>query len=50
VRKYWVFRENQQKEWISEKTWKERERGKLAKENVNRSKMTQQKIRTQEKH
>jgi len=32
------FRETRQKEWISEETWKERERRKLAKENVNRSK------------
>jgi len=40
------FRENQQKEWISEETWKETERRKLAKENVNRSKMRQQKIST----
>jgi len=41
------FRENQQKEWISEETWKEIERRKLAKENVNRSKMRQQKISAQ---
>jgi len=41
------FRENQQKEWISEETWKETERRELAKENVNRSKMRQQKISTQ---
>ena len=39
------FRENQQKEWISEETWKETERRKLAKENVNRSKTRQEKIR-----
>jgi len=32
------FRENQQKEWISEETWKKIETGKLAKENVNKSK------------
>ena len=38
------FRENQQKEWISEETWKEIERIKLAKENVNRSKRRQQKL------
>ena len=42
------FRENQQKEWISEETWKKKiERRKLAKENVNRSKSRQQKISTQ---
>ena len=41
------FRENQQKEWITEETWKETERRKLAKENVNRSKTRQQKISTQ---
>jgi hypothetical protein len=41
------FRENQQKEWISEETWKETETRKLAKENVNRSKTRQQKINTQ---
>ena len=37
------FREKQQKEWISEETWKETETRKLAKENENRSKTTQQK-------
>ena len=41
------FRENQQKEWISEETWKEIERRKLTKENVNRSKTRQQKMSTQ---
>ena len=41
------FRENQQKEWISEETWKEIETRKLAKENVNRSKTRQQKISPQ---
>ena len=41
------FRENQQKEWIPEETWKEIERRKLAKENVNRSKTRQHKISTQ---
>jgi len=41
------FREDQQKEWISEETWKEIERRKLAKENVNRSKTRQQKISAQ---
>jgi len=41
------FREKQQKEWISEETWKETERRKLAKENVNRTKTRQQKISTQ---
>jgi len=41
------FRESQQKEWISEETWKETERRKWAKENVNRSKMRQQKINKQ---
>jgi len=41
------FREKQQKEWNSEETWKEIERRKLAKENVNRSKTRQQKIGTQ---
>lgn len=40
------FRENQQKEWISEETWKETERRKLSKENVNRSKIRQQKVST----
>ena len=35
------FRENRQKEWISEETWKETETRKLAKENVNRSKKTE---------
>jgi len=34
-------------EWISEETWKEIERRKLAKENVNRSKTRQQKISAQ---
>jgi len=41
------FRENQQKEWISEETWKEIETRKMAKEKVNRSKTRQQKIGTQ---
>ena len=41
------FRENQQKGWISEQTWKEIERRKLAKENVNRRKTRQQKISIQ---
>ena len=41
------FRENQQKEWISEETWKEKETRKVAKENVNRSKTRQQKISAQ---
>jgi hypothetical protein len=41
------FRENQQKESISEETWKEIETWKLAKENVYRSKTRQQKISTQ---
>ena len=41
------FRENQQKEWISEETWKEIETMKLAKENVNRNKTRQQKINAQ---
>ena len=41
------FRENQQKEWISEETWKEIETRKVAKENVNRSKTRQQKISAQ---
>jgi len=41
------FRENQQKQWISEETWKETEIRKLAKENVNKSKMRQQKISAQ---
>jgi hypothetical protein len=41
------FRQNQQKEWISEETRKEIGRRKLAKENVNRSKTRQQKISTQ---
>jgi hypothetical protein len=40
------FRENQQKEWISEETWKETETRKLAKEKVNRSKTRQEKIST----
>jgi len=41
------FRENQQKEWISEETWKETERRKLAKENTSGSKMRQQKVSRQ---
>ena len=41
------FRENQQKEWISEETWKEIETRKVKKENVNRSKTRQQKISAQ---
>jgi len=41
------FRKNQQKEWISEETWQETERRKLAKENINRSKTRQQKISKQ---
>ena len=41
------FRENQQKEWISEDTWKETKTRKLAKEGVNRSKTRQQKISAQ---
>ena len=41
------FRENQQKEWISEETWKEIETRKVAKGNVNRSKTRQQKISAQ---
>jgi hypothetical protein len=41
------FGENQQKEWISDETWKETETMKLAKENVNRSKTRQQKISKQ---
>jgi len=44
------FRENQQKQWISEETGKGKERRKWAKENANRSKLTQQKISTQEKY
>ena len=44
------FRENEQKEWISEETWKEREKRKLAKENANRSKTRQQKINTQKQY
>ena len=41
------FRKNQQKEWISEETWKEKETRKVAKENVNRSKTRKQKISAQ---
>ena len=41
------FRENQQKEWISEETWKETETRQVAKENMNRSKTRQQKISAQ---
>ena len=41
------FREDQQKEWISEETRKEIERRKLVKENVNRRKKRQQKISAQ---
>jgi len=41
------FRQNQQKEWISEETRKEIGRRKLAKGNGNRSKSRQQKISTQ---
>jgi hypothetical protein len=41
------FRGNRQKEWISEETWKETERRKVAKENVNRRKTRQQKVSTQ---
>ena len=40
------FRENQQKEWISEETWKQTETRKLVKENVNRRKTRQQKMST----
>jgi uncharacterized protein YjcR len=38
------LRENQQKEWISEETWKEIETRKLAKEKVNRSKKDNRKL------
>ena len=38
------FRENQQKEWISEETWKETEIRKFAKENVNSRKTGQQNL------
>jgi hypothetical protein len=38
------FGENQQKEWISEETWKETESRKLAKENVNRTKQENRKL------
>jgi len=41
------YRANEQKEWISEETWKETQTRKLVKENVNRSKTRQQKISTQ---
>jgi hypothetical protein len=41
------FRENEQKERISEETWRETETRKLAKENVNTSKTRQQKISAQ---
>jgi hypothetical protein len=41
------FRENQQKEWISEETWTETETRNMAKENVNRSKTRQRKISAQ---
>ena len=41
------FRENQQKECISEEPWKETEARKLAKENVNESKTRQHKISAQ---
>ena len=41
------FRKNQQKEWISEETWKETETRQVAKENMNRSKTRQQKISAQ---
>ena len=44
------FRENQQKEWISEEKWKETETRKLVKEKVNRSKKRQQKISTQKQY
>jgi hypothetical protein len=44
------FRENQQKEWISEEKWKEIETRKLVKEKVNRSKKIQQKISTQKQY
>jgi hypothetical protein len=44
------FRENQQKEWISEEKWKETETRKLVREKVNRSKKRQQKISTQEQY
>jgi len=41
VRKYWVLEKTKEKEWISEETWKEKERRKLAEENVNRRKTRQ---------
>ena len=47
MRKYWVWEKTKEKEWNSEETWKERERRKLAEENVKRRITRQQKISTQ---